>query len=118
MLGNMFTHTVHVPGTLAANITVVFTVPVDCTLIHASAVGSNANNGLLILGNTSNDDAYLESASIGDSSAPAEFAQSNFVGGQFPRLLKGTVFSATLDFDGASGTATANFTLSLTFLEG
>lgn len=118
MLGNMFTHTVHVPGTLAANISVVFTVPVDCTILHVSAVGSNANNGLLTMGNTTTADAYLASASIGDSNVPAEFNRANFVGAEYPRLTKGTVLAAALDFDGAGGTATQNFTLAITFLEG
>ena len=118
MLGNTFTITIHIPGTLAANVSACFTVPEACQLIHASAVGSNANDGKLELGTTSDADAYLVSAAIGDSNVPVEFDQDNFVGGEFPHIADGTVFAAALDYDGAGGTATANFTLVLTFLEG
>ena len=73
MLGNLFTVPIHVPGTLAANITVTFTAPVDCQLIHVSANGSNANNGLLTIGYIGSLEAYLASASIGDSDTPIVF---------------------------------------------
>jgi len=108
----------HVPGTLSANIDIAFTVPFDCQLIHCSAVGSNANNGLLVLGTTSDDDAYLTSSSIGDSLVPAEFDRDDFVGAEFLHIADGTVFEITLDFDGSSGTATQDFTIVLTFTEG
>ena len=118
MLGNMFTNTIVVPGTLAANITVTFTVPVDCQLIHVSANGSNANDGKLTIGKIGTLEAYLASAAIGDSDTPAEFDRDNFIGTQFPHIDKGTKVNVGLDFDGAGGTATANFTCVLTFLEG
>ena len=118
MLGNLFTHTIHVPGTLAANITVTFTVPVDCQLIHVSANGTNANDGKLTIGYIGSLAAYLASAAIGDSDTPVEFDRDNFVGTQFPHIAKGTVVNVGLDYDGAGGTATANFTAVLTFLEG
>jgi hypothetical protein len=115
---NVFTVSFHVPGTLAANIAPVFTVPFDCQLIHVSAVGSNSNSGLLIIGIVGSTAAYLASASIGDSSAPVEFDRNDFVGGEFPHLADGTVVVATLDYDGAGGTATADYTLVLTFTKG
>jgi hypothetical protein len=118
MQGDHFTIAFHVPGTLAANITMAWTAPFDCTLVHASANGSNANDGKLIIGNSSNDDAYLESAAIGDSDTPAEFDRSDFVGGECPHIVKGTVVYVYLDYDGAGGTATHDFTLVLTFSEG
>lgn len=114
----MFTHTYHVPGTLSANLGINFTTSCDCQLVHASAVGSNANDGLLKIGNNSDDDAYLASAAIGDSGTPVEFDRDNFVGEQFPHIARGTVVVIALDYDGAGGTATANFTLVLTFTEG
>ncbi len=86
--------------------------------MHVSAVGSNANNGLLTIGNTTTAEAYLASASIGDSNTPAEFARANFVGTEFPHIADGTVLAVALDFDGAGGTATANFTVVLTFTVG
>ena len=55
----------HVPGTLSADLAIVWTAPAGAQLVHVSAVGSNANDGLMTIGTTSNPDAYLESASIG-----------------------------------------------------
>ena len=125
MQGSRFTHTYHIPGTLSANAAIYFTAPFDCTLVHVSAVGSNANDGLLIIGDSSDDDEYLTSSSIGDSNTPAVFDGNDFVDTSgntqtryYPRIAAGTVVRATLDYDGASGTATANFTLVMTFEEG
>jgi hypothetical protein len=112
----------HVPGTLSANVTITWTAPFDCTLLHVSACGSNANDGLLIVGDSSDTDEYLTSSSIGDSGTPAVFDGDNFVDTSgnthtlyYPRIAAGTVVVATLDYDGASGTATDDFTLVLTF---
>ena len=118
MLGNVFTIPIVVPGTLAANITFTFVLPVDCQLIHVSANGSNANDGKLTIGKIGTLEAYLASAAIGDSDTPVEFDRTDFVGDQFPHITAGTMINVGLDFDGAGGTATANFTCVLTFLEG
>ena len=115
---NMFQVPFHVPGTLGANLAITWTAPCDCTLVHVSAVGSNANNGLLKIGNASDDDAYLESASIGDSHTPEEFDREDFVNDQHPHITDGTIVKVALDYDGAGGTATQDFTLVLTFVEG
>ena len=108
----------HVAGTLAANIDIAWAAPMDVQLVHCSACGSNANNGLLTLGTTTTADAYLTSSSIGDSLVPAEFDRDNFVGTQYPHIAKGTVIEITLDYDGSSGTATQDFTIVLTFTAG
>ena len=125
MAQRIFQQAYHVPGTLSANLSIKFTAPFDCTLLHVSAVGSNANNGLLIIGDSSDDDEYLTSSSIGDSGTPAEFDGDNFVDTSgntharyYPRIADGTVVVIALDYDGAGGTATADFTLVLTFAEG
>ena len=89
MLGNLFTQTIVVPGTLAANLTITFKPAVNCTLLHVSAGGSNANNGLITIGKIGTLEAYLASASIGDSDTPAEFTKANFVGAQYPHIDKG-----------------------------
>ena len=117
-MDRMFQQSYYVPGTLSANLGINFTTPCDCQLVHASAVGSNANDGLLKIGKSSDDDAYLASAPIGDSGTPVEFDRDNFVGEQFPHIARGAVVVITLDYDGAGGTAAANFTLVLTFTEG
>ena len=118
MQGNHFLIPFHIPGTLTANITFVFTAPFDCQLIHAQAVGSNANNARIEIGTTADTDAYLPASDVGDSNVPAEFARASFTGGEYPHLPDGTVVEVLVDFDGASGTAVANLTVALTFSEG
>ena len=125
MAQRIFQQSYHIPGTLSANVVITFTAPFDCTLLHVSACGSNANDGLLIIGDSSDDDEYLTSSSIGDSGTPAEFDGNDFVDTSgnsharyYPRIVDGTVVVITLDYDGASGTATDDFTLVLTFAEG
>ena len=117
-MNRTFQQTYHVAGTLAANLNIRFTVPFDCQLVHASAVASNDSDALLILGPSTDTDGYLESTVIGDSAVPAEFEREDFVGDQFPHIADGVVFCAILDYDGAGGTAAADFTLVLTFTEG
>ena len=118
MQGNQFTLSFHVPGTLAANVSMYWTVPADCQLIHVSANGSNSNNGLLDIGPSTDTDGYLDGVSIGDSDTPAEFGQDDFVGTEFHHIVKGTIVALSLDYDGAGGTATHDFTVVLTFTEG
>jgi hypothetical protein len=125
MAQNIFTQAYHVPGTLAADLAIKWTAPFDCTLLHVSAVGSNANNGLLTIGDSADPDEYLTSSSIGDSGTPAEFDGDDFVdtagnthGRYYPRIVDGTIVAIALDHDGVGGTATHDFTLVLTFAEG
>jgi hypothetical protein len=118
MQGTLFAHSFHIPGTLTANLNIRFTVPKDCQLLHVSASNSAATNGTFILGTSADDDAYLTTADIGDSNVPNEFTKANFVGTEYPHIVDGTIFVITVDYDGASGTAAANFTLILTFAEG
>ena len=69
--------------------------------------------------------SILKSADIGDSSSPAVFTVKEFDGVKAdalkltaPHFKKGEIITWGLDFDGAAGTATADFDLVLTFLEG
>jgi hypothetical protein len=114
----MFQQSYHIPGTLSANIGVRFKTPCDCTLVHVSAVASNNSDATLKLGDSTDDDAYLVAAAIGDSGTPAAFDRDDFVGGQFPHITAGTIVVATLDYDGAAGTAAQDVTMDLTFVEG
>ena len=118
MQGNHIQNTIHIPGTLAANITVYFTAPFDITLEHVSAVASNNSDATLKIGTSADDDAYLVATAIGDSGTPAEFELDDFVNDTHPHVLAGTIVVVTLDFDGASGTAAQNVTIVLTFGEG
>jgi hypothetical protein len=115
---NIFTYIYHIPGSLTANIQSVFSIPFDCTLIQVSAVGSNANDATLKLGNTADDDAYLTAFAIGDTNVPQVKSRTDFVDNQYPHISAGTAFMVTLDYDGAAGTAAQNVTISLTFAKG
>jgi hypothetical protein len=119
MLGDFFTVCLHMPGTLAANVSQVFQLPFDASLAFVSAVGSNANNGILDVGPSTDTDGYVADLDIGDSSVPAVLdEEGDFEGNVFPHIAKGTVIVATLDYDGAGGTAAHDFTLVLGFMKG
>jgi hypothetical protein len=115
---NVFTLSYYIPGTLAANHVLEWIAPFDCQLIHAQAHGSNANDATLMLGSSSDTDAYMSATAIGDSDAPAEWDRDNFIGTQFPHIADGTIVVLTLDYDGSSGTAAQNVCICLTFTVG
>jgi len=119
MQGTRVTYSYHTAGTLAANHTFIFTLPFPATLVHVSAVASNASSGILDVGNSSDAEAYVLNKDIGDSSTPSTVdAPDEFVGSNYPHIAAGTIIVATLDYDGAGGTAAQNFPLVLTFMEG
>ena len=118
MLGNVFTQTYYLPGTLAANVDIRFIPAINCKLIHVSCCGSNASNAVMVIGTSSDNDAYLTAVDVGDSNVPSEFDRDDFVNTQYPRLPKGDVVSVLIDYDGAGGTAVANLSIVLTLLEG
>ena len=120
-----FTMAYHIPGTLAANIDIRFTIPTPCELRHVSAVSSNDSDATLALGTSADTDGFLAACVIGDSQVPVEKELADFdgalltdAGKEYPRLSDGDVFVVTLDYDGAAGTAADDFTLVLTFAEG
>jgi hypothetical protein len=119
MLGDFFTMTYHVPGTLAANETVYFQLPFDGSLVFVSALASNANNGILNVGSSADTDAYVSNLDVGDSLVPAVLDEAGeFEGDVLPHIVKDTIIAACLDYDGASGTAAHDFTLVLGFTKG
>ena len=121
-----FTNTFHVPGTLTADLAIVWTVPSDCTLVHVSAVVTDANAAGLEVGNSSDDDAYVTKFSMGVSGTPVEkSAPSDFDGAtadsNYPHIADGTVMKLTVDYNyngGGSGAASDDPTIVLTFIEG
>ena len=122
-MNRVFQQAYHIPGTLSANITIRFTAPFDCQLVHVSAVASNDSDATLIVGSSADTDGYIASAAIGDSGTPKEFEgiadfDGALAGSQYPHIADGTVVVATLDYDGSSGTAAQNVTLVFTFTEG
>jgi hypothetical protein len=128
MQGIHFTVPFHFGGTLAADQVVRFAMPCDALLESISGCQSNAGSATLKagLGGTPNDDdGFITAYAIGASGTPNVKKSGDFNGalvvaanGPLPRLKKGDVFWATLDFDGAAATAGQNVTLVFTFIEG
>jgi hypothetical protein len=106
--------TFYVPGALSANSVMEITADRDWKITHVSAVGSNAHDATLALGNDSSATAYLAASAIGDSNVPAVFDRDDFVGAQFPTHEKGDVFVVTVDYDGSSGTAIQDMVIVIT----
>jgi hypothetical protein len=127
-MNRIFTVTFHVPGTLSADLSINWTVPTDCQLLHISAVNSTAYAAGLEVGHSTDADEYLTKASIGVSGTPVEFDGNDFVDSDgnthdcyYPHIADGTVVCIDLDFNyngGGSANASADVTLVLTFAEG
>ncbi|NMC12666.1 MAG: hypothetical protein GYA34_07255 [Chloroflexi bacterium] len=117
----IFTHTYHIPGTLAADLNIRFKLPCDAQLLHVSAVSSNTAAAGLTLGNSTEAAAYLAKKAAGVSGMPTVFDRDDFTGGQYPHIAQGTVFAAALDYDyngGGSASASTDLSLVFTFTEG
>ena len=121
----IFQQSYHIPGTLSANLDIRVKMPIPCSLVHSSAVASNDSDATLKLGTSVDDDGFLVACVIGDSQVPVEKKRADFdgallteAGKENPRLAAGDIFVATLDYDGAAGTAAQNVTLVFTFKEG
>jgi hypothetical protein len=117
-MNRTFQQAYHVPGTLTADLAIIFTAHHGLQLTHVSMVCTNAASTTVAIGTTSSAAAYMAAAAVGQSSAPATKTRANFVGEQFPKIATGTVVKLTIDHDGAAGTAGANLTVVLTFTEG
>jgi hypothetical protein len=122
-MNRLFQTAFHVPGTLAANLSIKWTAPVDCQLVHVQAVGSNANDATLTVGTSADADGYITAFAIGDSGVPVEKEKlSDFdgalAGSQYPHIADGTIIALAVDYDGAAGTAADDLTVVLTFTEG
>ena len=119
MQGNKIVKTFHFTGTLAADVNIRFTVESTMHLIHTSSVASNDSDATLAIGISTDTDSILTAATIGDSNTPVEKTPSDFSTVNATGLLNdGDIFVATLDYDGASGTAAQDVTLVFTFTEG
>jgi hypothetical protein len=112
----------HVPGTLTANITFIWTAPFDCTLRSISAVATSATNATIEAGTTTDPNGFLVASAVGPSSVPATYDRDDFLGalmsGGEARLSAGDVFNIPVDFDGDAGTAAANLTVVAILEEG
>ena len=118
----------HVQGTLTADLAITWTAPCDLTLLHVSAVSSDANAFGITIGDSADADEYLTKSSAGVSGTPAEFDGDDFVdtagsthSKYYPRIAAGTVIKIAVDFNyngGGSAAASDDPTIVLTFAEG
>jgi hypothetical protein len=123
-----FVQAFHVPGTLAADVNIRWTVPSDCQLVHVSAVCSDANPFGINIGTSADTDGFLTKQSSGYSNTPAEFDRDDFAGAlltyagdEYPRFSDGDIIVIEVDYNyngGGSGAACDDATIVLTFQEG
>lgn len=128
MQGNKFVHSVHLPGTLAANQQGSFMFPFAVTLAFVSAGQSNAGAGTLVVGSLADPDAFLLAKPIGVSGTPVIFNHKNWDGSGLPAghapgidrvyVPKNTPITWLLDYDGAGGTAGQNVSILFGLIEG
>ena len=120
-MNRVFQVAFHVPGALGADLSINWTAPFDCQLIHVSAVNSTAYAAGLEIGDSSDADEYLTKSNIGVSGTPVEFDGDDFVDSAgnshnryFPHIADGTVICIDLDFNyngGGSAQASADVTI-------
>jgi hypothetical protein len=126
MQGMLLPFQVHLHGTLAANASGRFKLPVAATLMEISASASNNSDATLQVGTAADDDGLLTATAIGDSEAVVTFDRDDWNGAlypdveniDYPRFAEDTVIEWVLDFDGASGTAAQNVSITFVFIEG
>jgi hypothetical protein len=116
-----FVQAFHVPGELGADLNIRWTAPSDCTLVHVSAVSSDADAAGLTIGTSVTAAAYLAKCSAGVSNTPVEKARTDFVGTQYPQISDGDIVAIAVDYNyagGGSASASSDVTIVLTFQEG
>jgi hypothetical protein len=105
----------YVPGTLSADVTFDFKLPMDVQLVHVSALVATNNAGILV-GTSSTANAYVDATDGAITAGTVlEINRTGFVGDQFPHIPKGTQIRVTADDTGADGT---EWFAVLTFTEG
>jgi hypothetical protein len=124
MQGQTVRHSVHLHGTLAADAKGYIYLPKGGTLLAVSATASNAASSTLKLGTVADDDAIFTAAAIGQSGTPVVWDQGDWNGAgntlgsdENYYVAPATTLLWTLDFDGASGTAGQNVSLTFDWLE-
>jgi hypothetical protein len=116
----MFSVSLTIPGTLAANHVFDIKAPCNCQLIHVSLSNSTANAGTLKIGTSSDDDAHLAAEDFGVSNTPvvvdsfSEFDGAG-AGGQYPKIALNEQVKVTVTDHGSH---MANVIVVLTFTEG
>lgn len=109
MRERFFTTSYHIAGTLAANATIIDEFPYQVTYLGSKAVNTaNSAATLAVSGG-----ATISATDIGDSSDPATISPAAPTS-----VAADTAITFTLDYDGSSSTAAANFTLINNYLVG
>lgn len=121
MQGNHLFLPIIVPGTLTADVSFEFIAPFDMQLVKVSANCDADLTFILDIGeNTTPDtDAYLDAKTVtGHATVNTEYDRDDFVDTQYPHIADGTHVVVTIDYDGGSGSDSANISLLLVFMEG
>lgn len=119
MQGHRVLVTFHVPGTLTADLAIVWTAAFRGRIKEVCSVASNDSDATLKVGTTSDDDFYFASHTVGDSSVPSTKTRADFAStAQNGVFDPDDVLKLTVDYDGAAGTAADDLTVVLTLLEG
>lgn len=123
MTGMHLTYTFHVQGSPANDeAEFIFRLPVDATLVHVSAVASNATDATMDVGIEGGDtNGILQGFAIGASSTPTVADKGDFNGAlvtdDFYRFTKSDKIRVYLEGT-AGSTAMDDPTIVLSFLEG
>ena len=120
-----FVMTFHEQGDLGADLDYSWTAPSGCTLVHVSAVQSDADACGITVGTSADPNGFLTTYSCGISGTPVEKESGDFDGalvtGTYPVISDGDIVTIDVDYDynagGGSGNA-ADVTIVLTFVEG
>ena len=109
-------------GALASSPVYTWLAPMDCTLLHVSAVNSTAYAGSVDVGSSADADGYLAAMAVGVSAAPAQKGYptpADFAGahalGAYPHIVDGTIVKVTVTDHGSH---MADFCVVLTFSAG
>ena len=107
------------PGTWTTNVHFEFIAPFDLQLERVSANCDTLTSFNLAIGTTASTSAYLVDGTVtGSTTDSTEYGLTDFVGDQYPHILKGTFVCVTFTHDGGAGNDAANATILLTFSEG
>jgi hypothetical protein len=119
MQGNLIAVPIHIPGTLTADILFRFQAPFDMQLVKVTAGCGNALTFILDIGTAADPDAYLDAAGVtGATATTTEYGRTDFVDDQYPHVSDGDEVAVTIDYDGGSGSDSAEVSVVLWFYEG
>jgi hypothetical protein len=84
-MNRTFQQAYHVPGTLTADLAIIFTAHADMTLLHVSMVCTNAASTTVAIGTTSSAAAYMAASCGGSIECAGSEDKSKFCGRAIPK---------------------------------